>query len=65
MLIVDEEEFAEEAPKKKELKIENIPKHKMQTSPIYVIEYVLGACLAGYIFNYILGRVSNDTLAQR
>ena len=37
----------------------------MQTSPIYVIEYILGACLAGYIFNYILGRVSNGTLAQR
>ena len=37
----------------------------MPTSPIYVIEYVLGACLAGYIFNYILGRVSNGTLAQR
>jgi len=64
-ITVDEEEFAEEAPKKKELKIENIPKHKMPTSPIYVIEYVLGACLAGYIFNYILGRVSNGTLAQR
>ena len=37
----------------------------MPTSPVYVIEYVLGACLAGYILNYILGRVSNGTLAQR
>jgi len=51
--------------KKKELKIETVPKNKMPSKQVYVVEYVLGACLAGYILNYVLGRVTNGTLAQR
>ena len=62
----DEPKQQQQKPsKKKELKIETVPKHKMPTKQVYVVEYVLGACLAGYILNYVLGRVTNGTLAQR
>ena len=64
VFLVDDD-FEEVPEKKKELKFETVSKDKMPVAPVYVIEYFLGACLAGYILNYILGRVSNGTLAQR
>ena len=60
-----DDDFEEVPEKKKELKFETVSKDKMPVAPVYMIEYFLGACLAGYIVNYILGRVSNGSLAQR
>ena len=45
------------------LDIKDIPKRP--SAPVYIVEYFLGACIALYIVNYILGRITNGNLAQQ
>jgi len=61
----DDSQEKEETPTLKIINADTIKPGKLPVANVYVVEYFLAACLFGYVFNYVLGRVSNGNLAQR